>query len=153
GTPIVGYDVRLVDPAGRPVAGSGDGVLVVAGPSVSPGYWQRPTETAAKFHDGWDRTGDRFRRADTGDYEYLGREDDLFKVHGRWVAPLEIENLVLAAHEEITEAAVVGVETETELCVPVLFVVAKPVDLAVAAALEERVLAGLAGGVEPYKLP
>jgi acyl-coenzyme A synthetase/AMP-(fatty) acid ligase len=75
-------------------------------------------------------------------------------VHGRWVAPLEIENLVLAEHDEIIEAAVVGIETATELCVPVLFVAAKAgAGSSVVASLEERVLSGLAGCIEPYKLP
>jgi anthranilate-CoA ligase len=153
GTPVAGYDVRLIDAGGQAVAANGEGVLLVSGPSVSAGYWQRPAETAAKFEGGWYRTGDRFRRDESGYYEYLGREDDLFKVHGRWVAPLEIENLVLASHEDVTEAAVVAVETEMELCVPVLFVAAKIDDDAHAADLEARVLGDLAGRLEEYKLP
>ena len=79
------------------------------GHSSAPAYWQRPEATAATMREDWIHTGDRFVRDADGFYTFRGRADDLFKVSGQWVYPIEVE-LCLAGHEVVRECAVVGVE-------------------------------------------
>jgi benzoate-CoA ligase len=87
------------------------GYLLIRGRSVTPGYWNRPEVNAEKIDaEGWFRTGDMYSLKD-GYYSYQGREDDMLKVGGIWVSPVEIEN-VLMEHEAVNECAVVGQEIE-----------------------------------------
>lgn len=106
GRPVPGYAVRLVDEAGREVPD--EGVMQVRGGSMMPGYWNRPDKDAETLRDGWLHTGDRFRRGPEGDYYFLGRADDLVKVSGQWVWPLEIEQ-ALNDHPAVRESAVLAV--------------------------------------------
>ncbi|MGD1884562.1 MAG: benzoate-CoA ligase family protein [Paracoccaceae bacterium] len=103
GAVVPGYDVRLVDAHGIPT-GTAEGVMQVRGHSSLPSYWCRPDKTAATVRDDWVHTGDRFRCED-GHYYFLGREDDLVKVSGQWVWPLEVEHC-LNEHPDVHEAAV-----------------------------------------------
>ncbi|MBO6560108.1 MAG: benzoate-CoA ligase family protein [Nisaea sp.] len=106
---VPGYAARLIDPEGKPVAAGEDGVLSVRGDSNAPCYWNRPDKTAETMRDGWIYTGDRFRSDADGFYFFLGRIDDLVKVSGQWVYPLEVE-LCLNEHPEIVECCVAAVE-------------------------------------------
>ncbi|WP_193179723.1 benzoate-CoA ligase family protein [Nisaea sediminum] len=106
---VPGYAARLTDPEGKPVAADQDGVLSVRGDSNAPCYWNRPDKTADTMRDGWIYTGDRFRCDADGFYFFLGRIDDLVKVSGQWVYPLEVE-LCLNEHPEIVECCVAAVE-------------------------------------------
>ncbi len=107
GKPVPGYQVRIVDDAGRDVAGEVPGHLLVKGQSVTRGYWNNPEKTARALIDGWLDTGDIFRRDKDGYYIYCGRTDSMLKVGGRWVSPFEIES-VLVEHPKVLEAAVVA---------------------------------------------
>jgi benzoate-CoA ligase family protein len=107
GKPVPGYKVRIVDEAGRDVAGEAPGRLLVKGQSVTRRYWNNPEMTAQLLVDGWFDTGDMFRRDQDGYYIYCGRSDDMLKVGGRWVSPFEIES-ALVEHPKVLEAAVVG---------------------------------------------
>jgi 4-hydroxybenzoate-CoA ligase len=107
GKPIPGYGAKIVDVSGAVVKGAGAGDLFVQGPSASPGYWNDPEKTADTMADGWMRTGDVYRRDEDGFYWFEGRSDDLFKVKGLWVSPVEIEEALLACGG-VREAAVVA---------------------------------------------
>ena len=84
-------------------------MLSVRGDSNAPCYWNRPDKTDETMRDGWIYTGDRFRCDEDGFYFFLGRIDDLVKVSGQWVYPLEVE-LCLNEHPQIVECAVAAVQ-------------------------------------------
>ena len=124
GAVVPGTDAQLLDADGRPVPDGAPGVLHVRTPSASPGYWNRPDATGRAFVDGWFRTGDVFVRDAEGFYHHRGRADDVFKVAGQWVAPTDVER-VLLAHPAVAEAAVVGAADAGGLVKAFAFVVAK----------------------------
>ncbi|PYM78482.1 MAG: hypothetical protein DME13_29050 [Candidatus Rokuibacteriota bacterium] len=93
-------------------------------PSASSGYWNHPDSTRRAFVDGWFRTGDLFTRDADGFFHHHGRADDVFKVAGQWVAPADVER-VLLAHPAVAEAAVVGAAESGGLIKPFAFVVAR----------------------------
>lgn len=108
GRPFPGVQARIVDEAGKTVGDGTRGEIQVRGPQVFLEYWQRPTETAASFRDGWFVTGDEGVVQD-GYWSILGRRSvDIIKTGGYKVSALEIEE-VLREHEAIADAAVVGV--------------------------------------------
>jgi malonyl-CoA/methylmalonyl-CoA synthetase len=108
GGPMPGMEVRIVDDAGDDVPDGEQGELLVRGPQVFAGYWQRPEATAAAFTDGWFRTGDVAVREPEG-YRLLGRSSvDIIKSGGEKVSALEIEE-VYRTHPEIADCAVVGI--------------------------------------------
>jgi acetyl-CoA synthetase len=114
GAPVPGYEVRLTDLEGKPVPRGESGVMWVRGDSQAPYYWNRPDKTRETMRDGWIWTGDRFREDEAGYYTFEGRADDLVKVSGQWVYPLEIERC-LADHPAVRECAVLAVEDENRL--------------------------------------
>ena len=110
GQRVPGYEVKLCNPAGETITGAEEGVLWVRGDSNAPCYWNRPDKTAETMRaDGWIYTGDRFERDDDGFYFFRGRADDLVKVSGQWVYPLEVERC-LADHPAVRECAVMAIE-------------------------------------------
>jgi benzoate-CoA ligase len=123
GVPVPGYEVRLVDGDGRDVADGEIGSLLARGESAARSYHARPEETArTMFAPGWLRTGDSYRRDSDGYHWHVGRSDDLMKVSGQYVSPVEVE-AVLGAHPAVLEAAVVGQSDEHGLTKPRAFVV------------------------------
>jgi benzoate-CoA ligase family protein len=123
GVPVEGFQVKLASESGETTETNQRGVLWVRGPSLSLGYANRPEETRERFKDGWYRTGDVFVRREDGHYVYQGREDDLFKCRGRWVAPAELESHVLCHFHEVREAALISVLDDDGLETPALCVV------------------------------
>ena len=109
GRPVRGYEVELRNEQGEPVKPDEPGVLWVRGDSNAPCYWNKQDKTEETMRDGWIYTGDRFETDEDGFYYFRGRADDLIKVSGQWVYPLEIE-LCLADHPAVKECAVLGVE-------------------------------------------
>jgi benzoate-CoA ligase family protein len=110
GKRVPGYEVVLRDKDGHEVLGSEEGIMWVRGDSATPLYWNRPDKSAETIRDdGWIYTGDRFQRDEEGFYFFRGRADDLVKISGQWVYPLEVE-LCLADHPEIRECAVYAAE-------------------------------------------
>ncbi|MEP7240682.1 MAG: AMP-binding protein [Devosia sp.] len=107
GLPAPHIAVRLVDD-GRDVADGEVGEIWLRGPSVTPGYWRRPEETALAFADGWYRTGDVARREPSGFYRIVDRLKDMYVSGGENVYPAEVE-AALVAHPAIADAAVLGV--------------------------------------------
>ncbi|HEY8039895.1 MAG TPA: benzoate-CoA ligase family protein [Polyangiaceae bacterium] len=124
GKPVPGYDVKLVDESGEPVADGDEGALWVRGPTSCASYWNQRDKTLATFHGPWTRTGDTYVRDGDGFYTYCGRSDDMLKVGGIWVSPFEVES-TLAAHDAVLEAAVVGQEDDEGLVKPRAHVVLK----------------------------
>jgi acetyl-CoA synthetase len=110
GLRVPGYEVELKDKDGRTVGDDEEGILWVRGDSNTPLYWNRPDKTAETVREGgWIYTGDRFVRDGDGFYFFRGRADDLIKISGQWVYPLEVE-LCLAEHPQVRECAVFAVE-------------------------------------------
>ncbi|MFD2857183.1 benzoate-CoA ligase family protein [Seohaeicola zhoushanensis] len=108
GKAVPGYEIELRDGDGVPVAPGEDGVMYVRGHSSAPCYWNRPDKTAETMRGDWLYTGDRFIERD-GFYYFQGRADDLVKVSGQWVWPLEVERC-LNEHSAVLEAAVLAHE-------------------------------------------
>lgn len=108
GKPVPGYELRLLNESGNEVGADEPGDLYVSGDSCFAHYWNKPEKTGSSLKEGLFFSGDRFRRDATGHYWYEGRTDDMFKVHGLWVSPVEVEN-ALMEHPAVVEAAVVGV--------------------------------------------
>ncbi len=123
GRPVQGYEVELRNDAGEPIKPDEPGVLWVRGDSNAPCYWNKADKTVETMRDGWIYTGDRFEIDEDGFYYFRGRADDLIKVSGQWVYPLEIE-LCLADHPVVKECAVLGVELPDKLMTTRAFVVA-----------------------------
>jgi benzoate-CoA ligase family protein len=105
GRPVPGYDVRIIDENGFPCAAGEIGDLQVSGESLMLGYWNRLRETRKAIYGNAMRTGDKYLCDADGYFWFMGRKDDLFKVNGQWVSPLEIED-VLHQHSQILEVAV-----------------------------------------------
>jgi benzoate-CoA ligase family protein len=110
GKRVAGYEIRLTTPEGEPVAQGQEGVMWVRGHSNAPCYWNRPDKTEQTMRDGgWIWTGDRLVEDKDGFFTFVGRVDDLIKVSGQWIYPLEIE-LCLSEHPAVRECAVLGME-------------------------------------------
>jgi acetyl-CoA synthetase len=110
GARVPGYEVRLETPDGELAAPGEEGVMSVRGHSSSPSYWNRPDKTRDTMRGEWLYTGDRFVEKD-GYYYFRGRADDLVKVSGQWVWPLEVERC-LSEHPDIHECVVLAEQLE-----------------------------------------
>ena len=125
GTPVPGYEARLVDESGATVdVADTPGYLQVRGPSIATGYWSRDAATRAAFQGEWLATGDVYTRSADGYWTFLGRNSDMIKAGGIWVSPAEVE-AVLVEHADVLEAAVVGARAEAGLETTVAFLVAR----------------------------
>jgi benzoate-CoA ligase len=151
GTPVPGYELRLVDEEGRPVRRGELGELQVRGPTSAAYYWNNREKSRSTFLGPWFRSGDKFRQDEDGYYVYCGRGDDMMKVSGLFVSPAEVE-AALVSHEAVLEAAVVGRADDNQLIKPKAFVVLKgsasPSD-ELKLALQQHIKDRLA----PYKYP
>jgi benzoate-CoA ligase len=123
GTPVGGYRVRLADEQGNDAPPDTPGQLWVSGGSAATGYWCRTDATRQSFQGDWFRSGDMYVQSEDGFYTYLGRADDMFKVSGEWVAPAEVE-AILVEQPGVLEAAVVGAPRPDGLTEPVALIVA-----------------------------
>jgi benzoate-CoA ligase family protein len=148
GVMIGNHEGRIVDEHGRDVAEGDAGELWVRAESTALCYWNQRARTKATFVGEWLRTGDRYRRDADHFYWYLGRTNDLFKVSGQWVSPLEVESCLLE-HPAVLECAVVGAEDETGLAKPKAYVVRRPNTAASEGELQAHVKARL----QPHKYP
>jgi long-chain acyl-CoA synthetase len=108
GRPLPILDMRIVDEEGKELPEGQLGELLIQGPTITPGYWNRPDATAETVRDGWLHTGDLGYRDAEGFYFVVDRAKDMILRGGENVYCTEIEN-TLADHPEIDEAAVVGV--------------------------------------------
>jgi benzoate-CoA ligase family protein len=111
GTAVDGYEIEIRDENGALIPDGQAGELWVRGPSALSSYWHQTARTKEKLAHGWFASGDRYHRDDDGYYVYEGRVDDMMKIGGLWVSPIEIENRLME-HEAVHEAAVVSVEVD-----------------------------------------
>lgn len=125
GTPVPGYDIRIVGEDGQIVSQGEAGELHVHGPSRALYYWNNRERTSSTFRGEWMHTGDKYRQREDGYYIYEGRCDDVFKVNGLYVSPAEVES-VLVEHEAVLEAAVVAKADAEGLEKPYAYLVLKP---------------------------
>ena len=150
GLPIPGTGVRIVDlKTGRrelPVGEEGE--IVIRGPQVMKGYWNKPAETAQVLRDGWLYTGDIARRDEAGYYYIVDRKKDMIIAGGFNVYPREVEE-VLFEHPQIKEAAVVGVPDEYRGETVKAFVVLRDG----ASTSAEEIVSFCRGRLAAYKVP
>ncbi len=151
GVAVPGMELRIVDEAGADVRQGEVGTLLVKGASAARAYHNRPDETArTMLSDGWLRTGDSYRQDEDGFYHYMGRGDDLIKVSGQFVSPIEVE-ATLIAHPRVVEAAVVGQADEYGLLKPKAYVVLS--DATGSAAVAAELQAFVKSRIAPHKYP
>jgi benzoate-CoA ligase len=89
----------------------GAGYLSVKGDSAAAYYWRNHEKTKETMKGEWLFAGDWYRFDEEGYYWYEGRADDMIKVSGLWVSPVEVEN-TLGDHDAVVEAAAVGIDIE-----------------------------------------
>lgn len=108
GTAVDGYEIEIRGVDGDVVPDGEAGELWVRGPSSLSHYWHQTERTKEKLAHGWFASGDRYHRNRNGNFVYEGRVDDMMKIGGLWVSPIEIENRLMD-HGAIHEAAVVSI--------------------------------------------
>jgi benzoate-CoA ligase family protein len=119
---VDGYEARILDTSREPVPPGEIGNLWVQGDSICACYWNKHEQTKQTIEGGWLRTGDKYTQDADGYYWYAGRSDDMLKVGGQWVSPVEVENALLQ-HPDVQECGVVGREDHDALVKPMAFVV------------------------------
>lgn len=151
GKPCAGYRVRLVDSDGMPARPGEIGELQISGPSSAFSYWNNTAKSRATFRGEWVHSGDKYSQTEDGYFVYAGRSDDMLKVGGIYVSPVEVES-ALISHEAVLEVAVVGRQDDEGLIKPAAFVVLKlgryPSD-----ALKDELKSFVKSQLAPYKYP
>ena len=151
GLPIPGYDLRVVDDQGHPLPAGEVGELQIRGATAASAYWNNREKSRDTFQGPWTRSGDKYSVDADGYYTYSGRSDDMLKVGGIYVSPIEVES-ALITHPAVLEAAVIGRADEAMLVKPQAFVVLNSgfaATDALASELQQHVKSKLA----PYKYP
>jgi benzoate-CoA ligase len=126
GKPVFGCEVKLMDADGNEVTAPGtDGECWIKSRTTCFYYWRKLDKSRDTFIGEWARTGDTLQFDDDGFFWFSGRSDDVFKVKGLWVSPLEVE-AAITGHEAVLEAAVISFEGRDGLTRPKAFVVLRP---------------------------
>ncbi|GAA4513906.1 acyl-CoA synthetase [Brevibacterium yomogidense] len=151
GRPAMHMSFRIVDPDGRDVPQGEVGELIMSGPQVFAGYWNKPEATAEAFRDGWFYSGDMARVDEDGFYTLVDRKKDMIISGGENVYPVEVEQ-VLIRHPGVLDVSVIGVPHshwgEAVTAIVVVDGTDEPGD-ELASALDERARRELAG----FKVP
>jgi len=150
GRPFGGVELKVVDDAGSPVPPDDRtvGEILVRGPTVTPGYWNRPDATAAAFSDGWLKTGDLATIDAEGYVNIVDRKKDMIITGGENVYSIEVEN-ALYGHPAVLEAAAFGLPDATWGEIVAAAIVLAPGQSADADELVDHCKARLAG----FKIP
>jgi benzoate-CoA ligase family protein len=157
GRVVDGYTIKILPSEatapGEPELPRGEtGVMWVKGPSVAMGYHQDREKSLATFSGAWCRTGDLFRLDDEGYLWFSGRADDLLKVGGVWVAPVEVEECLLQ-HPAVSLAAVIGVDDDGRVLPKAFIVLASGVKLDDAALLAAELKTHVKERLSKHKYP
>jgi len=124
GEVVPGYEARILDEDGQEVPIGEVGDLLIKGDSTCAYYWNKHEQTKNTIQGQWIRTGDKYYRDEDGYLWYQGRSDDMLKVGGIWVSPIEIENCLIE-HPAVLESAVVGVADKENLIKPKAYIMLK----------------------------
>ena len=153
GIPVPATEARVVsvEDGRTPVPIGREGELVIRGPQVMLGYWQRPDETAKVLIDGWMHTGDLATMDDQGYFRIVGRMKDMINFNGMKVFPDEVDG-VLMAHPKVLEAATIGVPDPERIESVKSFVVLRPGQQSSAEELRAFCKTQLAGYKVPYEV-
>ncbi|MFH1134696.1 MAG: benzoate-CoA ligase family protein [Pseudomonadota bacterium] len=119
---VPGYEARIVDENFQDVPAGEIGSLLIKGDSTAAYYWNKHEKTKQTMMGEWINTDDRFFRDADGYFYYVGRSNDMLKVGGIWVSPIEVE-ACLMEHPQVLECAVVGAPDEGDLIKPKAFIV------------------------------
>ncbi len=147
GLPVPSTEVKLVDDNGHEVADGEPGELLIRGPQVMLGYWQRPAATDEVLKDGWLSTGDIVTVDEQGFLRIVDRKKDMILVSGFNVYPNEIEEVV-SQHEKVLEVAAIGIASESSGEIVKICVVKKDPSLT-----SEELLAHCRRMLTGYKVP
>ena len=148
GRPLVGIDMRIVDPDGNEVPTGEDGEVVVRGPNVTAGYLNRPEENERAFRNGWFHTGDVGKMDENGFMFLLDRKKDIIITGGENVYSSEVE-AALYQHDDVHECAVVGIPDEKYGEALFATIVPRPG----AELTEEAIIEHCRGRIGGYKIP
>jgi benzoate-CoA ligase family protein len=150
-SPIPGAKVKIVDENENEVSPGTSGQLMIQTKTQFLGYWHEPRNTALKISKGWYRPGDSFVRDQEGYYWYMGRQDDLVKVGGRQIFPVEVEHAI-ARYPGVLENAVVPAKNEYGLTELHAYVVLKG-GYSASPELETEIQSFVKEELAPYKRP
>src|SRR5262249_16162927 len=148
---VEGYEARLLDEGGMPVPAGEIGNLWIRGDSTCAGYWNQHEKTKDTIQGHWIRTGHKYSVDEDGYYWYAGRSDEMLKVGGQWVSPIEVEN-VLVAHDAVLECGVIGRQNEDGLVKTMAFVVLRQ-GVAPSAELAKELQQHVRAQLAAYKRP
>ena len=152
GLPLPNVDAIILDQKTLGPAPIGaEGEIMVKGPNIMQGYWNRPDETSAVFLDGWMRTGDIGKMDEEGYFYVIDRSKDMIKASGFNIYPREVEE-VLLLHPAVQEAAVIGIPHEYRGETVAAILVLKP-GFEASEATREDILAYCKKELTPYKVP
>jgi fatty-acyl-CoA synthase len=108
GKPLLHTEIKIIGDEGETLPRGEVGELLIRGPNITPGYWNKPEATESSFVDGWLKTGDAARFDEEGFIYIVDRWKDMYISGGENVYPAEVEN-VLYQLEQVAEAAIIGV--------------------------------------------
>jgi len=148
GRPLMHVEARVVNENMQTVARGQTGELIIRGPNLMQGYWNRPEATQEAFAGGWFHTGDLAQMDADGDLTIVDRKKDMFISGGENVYPAEVENAIYDL-PQVAEAAVIGVTDENWGEVGYAMVVLKPNE----AISEDEVLMFLSDRLARFKVP
>jgi benzoate-CoA ligase family protein len=148
---LEGFSARIVDDIGHDLPDGDVGTLWVKGDSSAAYYYRHHEKTRQSMLGEWFNTGDKYIRDRDGYFYYQGRSDDMLKVGGIWVSPIEIEETVIR-HPSVLEVAVVGKPDEAGLIKPKAYIVLKP-DFKPSDQLASEIQAYVKKSIAAYKYP
>ncbi len=151
GTPVPGYEAKIVDEDFKALPDGEIGTLLIKGDSAAAYYWNKHEKTKETMLGEWLNTGDKFYKNEKGYFYYVGRSNDMLKAGGIWVSPIEVE-ACLTEHPAVLECAVVGAEDEQKLIKPKAFIVLQP-GYTASPELETELKMHVKGALAPYKYP
>ena len=150
GYAVPGYELEIRDQDGNLLPDGEAGELYVSGDSALAYYHHQHEKTKDTILGRWFRSGDRYRKDEHGAFHYEGRVDDMMKVGGLWVSPIEIENRLME-HDTVSEAAVVAVDQDGLTRIRAVVILSSGVDP------DDELVAGLQAwckeGLQRYQFP